>query len=134
MLNRAGGVCRLPVSYREQSSSGDAAEIIQRNIGEWEVYRRGGNMKMPTDTLSQLVRLKERNDPSMDDPRALLFVADAFHYFLGAEPGCEHSLASYGRFFNREEGHLGQGDPACAGHPRPHLYENRGGRGIRLDM
>ena len=101
LLNRAGEVCKLPESYRAHALSGDATEIIEAKIGAWEVYRQNGNMKMPTDTLSQLVRLRESRDPSMDDPRALLFVADAFHYFLGAPPACEHSLASYGRFFDR---------------------------------
>ncbi len=101
LLNRTGDICRMPKSYRSQAVSADAAALINEKIGEWEIYKKNGNMKMPTDTLSQLVRLREKRDPSMDDPRGLLFVADAFHYFLGAEPCCEHSLASYGRFFNR---------------------------------
>ena len=102
LLNRDGCVSKLPASYRAQCASEDAETIIEQRYGAYAIYRRNGNMRMPTDTLKQLIRLKECRDPSMDDPRNLLFIADVFHYFLGAEPCCEHSLASYARFFNRD--------------------------------
>ena len=82
----------------------DAAAVVEEKFGAWNVYRRNGNQSMPTDTLHQLIRLRASGDPSLDDPRALLFVADLFHYFLGAPACCEHSLASYCRFYNVESG------------------------------
>ena len=100
LLNRAGDVLRLPSSYRANALASDAAAVAEDKFGAWNIYRRNGNQSMPTDTLHQLIRLRAANDPSLDDPRAILFVADLFHYFLGAEPACEHSLASYCRVYN----------------------------------
>lgn len=104
LLGRKGDVLRLPESYRSNALASDAASVVEEKFGAWNVYRRNGNQRMPTDTLHQLIRLRASGDPSLDDPRALLFVADLFHYFLGAEACCEHSLASYCRFYNAASG------------------------------
>lgn len=100
LLDRDGNISRLPASYRATSESSDAAEIIEQRFGLKNVYFRTGNQAMPTDTLSQLVRLIRDRDPAMDDPGGILFMGDAYHYLLGAAASCEHSLAGYSRFYN----------------------------------
>ena len=103
LLDRKGNIIRLPESYRSNAETDDVAEIVENSFGTRRLYMRNGNQKMPTDTLHQLIRLRRSDDPSLDDPRALLFVADVFHYLLGADPCCEHSLVSYSRIYNADE-------------------------------
>lgn len=103
VLDRAGNICKLPASYRATSGTADAAEIIEQKFGVKKIYFRTGNQAMPTDTLSQLVRLIRDNDPSMDAPGGILFMGDVYHYMLGAAACCEHSLAGYSRFYNSLE-------------------------------
>lgn len=100
LLNRAGEINRLPESYRNVTSSADVDDIVEKKFGIKSLYFRNGNQIMPNDTLTQLIRLRVSDDPSLDDPHTLLFVSDLFHYFLGAKPCCEHSLASYSRLYN----------------------------------
>lgn len=100
LLNRAGDILRQPESYRANATIEEVADYVEAHFGEREVYLRTGNQRMPTDTLHQLIRLRQQGDPSLDDPRAILFVADVFHYMMGATPCCEHSMASYCRFYN----------------------------------
>lgn len=101
LLNRRGEVARLPSSYRD-SDSNDVAPLVEERLGCWQVYQKTGNQEMPADTLHQLLRLQKDGHPSLDQPSAILFLADLFHYWLGSKPCCEHSLASYGRLFNND--------------------------------
>lgn len=100
LLDRSGNISRLPASYRTTSKTMDVVRILEQNIGVQEIYMRTGNQAMPTDTLSQLIRLIREGDSSMDNPQGILFMGDVYHYMLGAQPCCEHSLASYCRFYN----------------------------------
>ena len=107
LLDRNGDILKLPASYRATSAGNDIAEIVEQKIGRKELYMQTGNQAMPTDTLSQLIRLKYAGDPSMDDPRGILFMGDIYHYLLGAPACCEHSLAGYGRIYDNREGREG---------------------------
>lgn len=100
LLDRKGNICKLPESYRATSAASDVSEIIEKEYGLKKIYEHTGNQAMPTDTLSQMLRMIRDNDPSMDDPHAILFMGDVYHYLLGAEICCEHSLAGYSRFYN----------------------------------
>lgn len=99
LLDRKGNIARLPSFYRDCALS-DMSTVIEQKYGQRKLYAKTGNAEMRNDTLQQILRLQEENEPSIDDPRAILFVADAFHYLLGGKICCEHSLASYCRFFN----------------------------------
>lgn len=103
LLDREGRFSSLPASYRITSSSDDVKSFIQEKIGLEELYRHTGNQGMPTDTLSQLIRMMERKDPAMDEPCGILFMGDAYHYMLGAKKCCEHSLASYSRMYDNRK-------------------------------
>lgn len=103
LLNRDGSIAALPASYRATSVAKDAAEIIEEKMGTEEIYRHTGNQAMPTDTLSQILRLLRDGSPAMDDPRGILFMGDLYHYMLGAKPCCEHSLASYCRMYDNRK-------------------------------
>lgn len=100
LLDRKGNVSKLPASYRTTSAASDVEQMIEEKMGIKELYMQTGNQAMPTDTLSQLLRLIRDQDPSIDDPQGILFMGDAYHYMLGASACCEHSLAGYCRFYN----------------------------------
>ena len=103
LLDRAGDIMKLPQSYRTFTGVEDVLDIIERKFGLRALYDINGNQRQPSDTLNQLLRLIRDGHPSLDDPRGILFVSDMFHYLLGAEPCCEHSLASYSGFWNQRE-------------------------------
>ena len=102
LLDRQGNILSLPESYRSTSKSDDIADYIEERFGAKKLYFRCGNQKMPTDTLHQLIRLKKSDSPSLDNPSGILYVADTFHYMLGAKPCCEHSLFSYSHIYNAD--------------------------------
>ena len=100
ILDRGGNVLKMPAFYREATRTSDVNDIIEKKFGIRRLYERNGNQALPSDTLNQLIRLKRDDDPCLDNPHGLLFVSDLFHYFLGAMPCNEYSLASYGRLYN----------------------------------
>lgn len=103
LVGRTGDILKLPSSYRLSSVSTDVSSIVEERYGQKDLYYLNGNQHMPADTLHQLLRLQQSNDPSIDDPQGILFIADIFHYLLGGRLCCEHSLASYCRLFNAEK-------------------------------
>lgn len=100
ILNRKGEIVKLPVSYREVDLSNDVASIIEEKFGERKLYDRNGCQRLPQDPLKQMLRLRLAEDPSLDDPHGMLFVADIIHYMLGARPCCERSMPTFSRMFN----------------------------------
>lgn len=103
ILNRDGNFNHLPGSYRETSTIADTQEIIESKFGERRLYERNGNQRLPQDPLRVMLRMKMRNDPALDDPHGILFVADAMEYLLGAEPCCERSMPTFCRMYNFRE-------------------------------
>lgn len=101
LLDRNGDPATLTPSYRQDSQT-PMADEIERIYGGLNLYRRNGNHSMSSDTLQQLLRMQRADDPALRDPGAILFFADIFHYLLGAPACCEHSLASYSRFYNAD--------------------------------
>ena len=100
VLNRDGNFNHLPVSYRSVNTVERTQPPIEATFGERALYERNGNQRMPSDPLRTLLRMKMDDDPSLDDPRGMLFVADAMHYLLGAEACCERSMPTFGRLFD----------------------------------
>lgn len=99
LLNRNGEIARLIPSYRD-SRMESVEQIVDQTYGSYRLYQRNGNHSLPSDTLQQLIRLRRAGDPALDDPGALLFVAEAFHYMLGGRIANEYSQAGYSRFYN----------------------------------
>ncbi len=102
LLDRSGQPAMLTPSYR-QGSLEPMFDRIEQDFGAYALYRRNGNHSMVSDTLQQLLRMQKLGEPAIDNPSAILFFADIFHYLLGAPACIEHSLASYSRFYNNLE-------------------------------
>ena len=100
VLNRDGNLNHLPLSYRSMNTTARTQPLIEAAFGERALYERNGNQRMPSDPLSILLRMKLDGDPSLDDPRGMLFIADAMHYLLGAEACCERSMPTFGRLYD----------------------------------
>ena len=100
VLNRDGNFNHLPISYRSVNTVDRIRPLIEAAFGERALYERNGNQRMPSDPLSLLLRMKLEDDPSLDDPRGMLFIADAMHYLLGAEACCERSMPTFGRLYD----------------------------------
>ncbi len=100
VLNRDGNLNHLPVSYRTVNTVERTQPLIEAAFGERALYERNGNQRMPSDPLRMLLSMKLDDDPSLDDPRGMLFVADAMHYMLGAEACCERSMPTFGRLYD----------------------------------
>jgi rhamnulokinase len=99
LLDAVGNIRGLPLFYREYGNF-DIDGIVEGSIGWDALYEKTGNQKLTGDTLHQLIYMKHRGDPALSDPRAMLFIADIFHYLLGAPACCEHSNASDSHLFN----------------------------------
>lgn len=102
LLDRSGQPAMLTPSYR-QGNLESMRGRIEELFGGYALYRRNGNHSMVSDTLQQLLRMRKLGEPAIDNPGAILFFADIFHYLLGAPACVEHSLASYSRFYNNLE-------------------------------
>ena len=100
VLNRDGNLNHLPLSYRSMNTVEHTQQLIEETFGERALYERNGNQRMPSDPLSLLLRMKLEDDPSLDDPRGMLFIADAMHYLLGAQACCERSMPTFGRLYD----------------------------------
>ena len=100
VLNRDGNLNHLPPSYRAMNTVEGTHSMIEALFGTRALYERNGNQRMPCDPLSILLRMKLDDDPSLDDPRGMLFIADAMHYLLGAEACCERSMPTFGRLYD----------------------------------
>jgi rhamnulokinase len=99
LVNSVGNISSLPMFYREYGNF-SIEGIVEEAIGWDALYEKTGNQKLIGDTLHQLLYLKHHDDPSLRDPRAMLFISDIFHYLLGAELCCEHSCISDSHIFN----------------------------------
>ena len=100
VLNRDGNLNHLPISYRRLNTIDRILPLIEKIFGERTLYERNGNQRMPSDPLSILLRMKLDDDPSLDDPHGILFIADAMHYLLGAQACCERSMPTFGRLYD----------------------------------
>jgi rhamnulokinase len=103
LVNRIGNIDNLPLFYREYGHF-DIERIVEDAIGWDSLYDRTGNQKLSGDTLHQLIFMKHHRDPCLDDPKAMLFISDVFHYLLGANLCCEHSMISDSHIYNNNNG------------------------------
>ena len=102
LTDKAGNLLMMPKSYRGLTFDDDIYQLADRCMEPWNIYEYNGNQCMLSDTLHQLVRLKENGDCRLGQGCRILFVADIFHYLLCGNRGVEHSLASYSRLWNQK--------------------------------
>lgn len=102
LIDKDGNLLLLPKSYRGLTFDDDIFQLADGCMEPWEIYQYNGNQCMLSDTLHQLVRLKEKGDCRLRDGCQILFVADIFHYLLCGNRGVEHSLSSYSRLWNQK--------------------------------
>ena len=103
ILNRDGNLNHLPESCRSHSSGDEVRRYVEEHYGARRLYMRNGNQQLPMDVLHTLIRMKLSNDPALDDPHGMLWVADTMHYLLGGRPCCERSMPTFARFYNVRE-------------------------------
>lgn len=89
-------------SYRDDTLV-SVEPFIEERYGSYRLYQRNGNHSMPNDTLQQMIRLRREDDPALDNPHGILFVADLMNFLLGGRLANEHSMVSYSRLWNRNE-------------------------------
>ena len=100
VLDRLGNIAGIPLFYREYGNF-DVERIIEEAVGWDNLYDRTGNQKLTGDTLHQLIYMKHRGYPALNDPRAILYIADVLHYLLGAVPCCEYTNITDGHLYNK---------------------------------
>jgi len=101
LLDKDDRLMFLPISYRDGFAR-NMHIIVEKNIGIDRVYELTGNQMMLSDTLHQLLALKQ-NGYDLNKAQCILSIADLFHYFLSGAIYYEHSLASYSRLFDNKK-------------------------------
>lgn len=84
LIDKDGNLLLLPKSYRGLTFDDDIFQLADGCMEPWEIYQYNGNQCMLSDTLHQLVRLKEKGDCRLRDGCQILFVADIFIIFCVA--------------------------------------------------
>ena len=101
LLDNRNQLMFLPISYRDGFAR-NMHLIVEEKIGIDQVYDLTGNQMMLSDTLHQLLALKQ-NGFDLTQAKSIVSIADLFHYFLCGAINYEHSLASYCRLFDNNK-------------------------------
>jgi len=99
LLDRDGNLIGNPYHYRDKRTDGmidEACRIVSRE----EIYRQTGIQFMWFNTLYQLLSMKIKNSPALENASTLLFMPDLFNYFLTGVKSTEYSIASTSQLLN----------------------------------
>lgn len=99
LLDIKGNLLGNPYHYRDSRVEG-CAEIINRKLGNRELYDLTGIQLLSFNTVNQLVSMVENSDPSLNVAENLLFMGDLLHYFLTGEKVSEYTVASISQLYN----------------------------------
>ncbi len=93
LVGRNGVLLGNPYAYRDMDTDEmmqNVFEILPRD----ELYQKTGIQFMPFNTIFQLYRLVQENNPLLDVAEKLLFTPDLLNYFLTGEMVSEYTIAS----------------------------------------
>lgn len=93
LIGRNGVPLGNPYAYRDI----DSDEFVQKVfdiVPREELYNKTGIQFLPFNTIFQLYRLVEENNPLLDVAEHLLFTPDLLNYFLTGEMVSEYTIAS----------------------------------------
>jgi rhamnulokinase len=101
LVDEAGRTVGLPVSYRDERTSGMIEEVCAR-IPASEIYRRTGIQFQRFNTLYQLAACSRRNPDWLARSRHILLLPDYFHYRLCGRISNEYTEATTSQLVNLE--------------------------------
>jgi len=92
LIGRNGALLGNPYAYRDMSEASmlNAFEKMSRS----EMYEKTGIQFMPFNSIFQLYRLVDEQNPILAVAEKLLFIPDLLNYFLCGEMVSEYSIAS----------------------------------------
>ncbi len=102
LLDRAGRLLGNPYHYRDARTVGMAARV-DRLVPPERLYDVTGIQRLPFNTLYQLVRMQEGDDPQLQAAETLLLIPDLFHYWLTGRKVAEYTNATTTAFFAARE-------------------------------
>ena len=92
-----------PHHYRDARTEGMLDVAFQR-VPRREVFESTGIQFMEINSLYQLVAMRHRRDPALDQARALLMIPDLFNYWMTGVKACEFSDATTTQFYDPRAG------------------------------
>ena len=92
LLGRNGVLLGNPYAYRDMGN--DVMEAAFDLLPREELYKKTGIQFMPFNTVFQLYRLVQEENPLLDVAEKLLFTPDLLNYFLTGEMVSEYTIAS----------------------------------------
>jgi rhamnulokinase len=99
LLDKNGGLLSNPYTYRDSRTEG-ASSIIDKKLGNKELYYLTGIQLLPFNTVNQLVSMVENKDPILDITENILFIGDLLNYFLTGVKTTEYTVASISQLYN----------------------------------
>ncbi len=99
LFDSMGNLIGNPYHYRDDRNKG-TTEIIDKKVGNEEIYNLTGIQLLPFNTVNQLVSMVENHDPALNIAEKILFMADILHYFLTGEMAVEYTVASISQLYN----------------------------------
>jgi rhamnulokinase len=103
LFDSKGNLIGNPYHYRDDRNKG-TPEIIDKKVGNEEIYNLTGIQLLPFNTVNQLVSMVESHDPALNITEKILFMADILHYFLTGEMAVEYTAASISQLYNTAMG------------------------------
>ncbi len=101
-VDLSGSLLNLPLSTRDDATF-DHVAIIDKEVGRRRLYELTGNQIMPVDTLNRILYYRENDANLLYRASGILFLSDIMHYFLGSQPCCEYSLATYCHLYDQNK-------------------------------
>ena len=92
-----------PHHYRDPRTEGMFQAAFQR-VSRQEIFERTGIQFMEINTLYQLLSMKLRGDPVLDQAETLLMMPDLLNFWLTGVKACEFSDATTTQFYDPRRG------------------------------
>lgn len=93
VLDEKGKLLALPVHYRDRRTEG-MIEKVQEEFSAKELFQMCGNQTYATNSLYQILALKEKEPELWKQTATILHIPDLISYFLCGHAVCERTIAS----------------------------------------
>ncbi|MGC8667835.1 MAG: rhamnulokinase [Chthonomonadales bacterium] len=108
LLDRDDELLGVPYHYRDSRTDGVMDEVF-RVVPRREIYQTTGIQFMQLNTLFQLMALRLRNSPLLEQARALLLMPDLFNFWLTGVKVNEFTIATTTQFYDPVRGDWARG-------------------------
>lgn len=99
LLNRNHELVANPHHYRDPRTEGMLAAAFER-VSRAEIFEYTGIQFMEINTLYQLLAMKLKGDPALEQAETLLMMPDLFNYWFTGVRVCEFSEATTSQFYD----------------------------------